>query len=284
MEIITSLKNGMNSNREKFTYEVNNSQIIINPNWLIGFIEGEDTFGIKTGSALYLQVAQKNTSQKSLNAITTFLTKLHHAALQDSKILPLTEVSTINVQTNVVSLTVNSVDSLYYYVLPYLDSSNMYTRKAMDFKLWRVALLLRIQGYYFLPEGKRLFLKISDTINKRYSTITSSNIDGIITEIFEQYQTILAKDPPFDVRANIPHTDNVRKLSTANRYEKPITVYVYENKNMVKGSPFASYSNAHKSLGLKASSNTCNRYIDTDRLYKNKYIFSSKPIDSTSKV
>ena len=160
----------------------------------------------------------------------------------------------------------------------------MYTPKAMGFKLSRAALLLTIHGYYFLPEGKRFFIKISDTINKRYSTITSSNIDGIITEIFEQYQTILAKDPSFDVRANIPHTDNVRRLSIANRYEKPITVYVYENKNMVKGSPFAWSSNAHKSLGLKASSNTCNRYIDTDRLYKNKYIISSKPIDSTSKV
>lgn len=53
---------------------------------------------------------------------------------------------------------------------------------------------------------------------------------------------------------------------------------------MVEGSPFASYSAAHKSLGLKPSSNTCNRYIDTDRLYKNKYIFRSKPIDRTSRV
>lgn len=34
-------------------------QIIINPNWFIGFIEGEVTFGIKAGSALYIQVAQK---------------------------------------------------------------------------------------------------------------------------------------------------------------------------------------------------------------------------------
>ena len=52
---------------------------------------------------------------------------------------------------------------------------------------------------------------------------------------------------------------------------------------MVKGSPFPSFSAAHKALGLKPSSNTCNRYIDTDRLYKNKYIFTSKPIDRTSK-
>ena len=116
------------------------------------FLEGEGTFGIKTGSALYLQVAQKNTSQESLNAIITFLTKLPNNALQNSKILPLNVISTINLKTNVVSLVVTSVDALYYYVLPFLDSSKMYTRKAIDFKLWRVALLLKIYGYYFLPD------------------------------------------------------------------------------------------------------------------------------------
>ena len=35
---------------------------------------------------------------------------------------------------------------------------------------------------------------------------------------------------------------------------------------------------SHKALGLKPSSNTCNRYIDTNRLYKSKYIFTSKPL------
>jgi hypothetical protein len=232
---------------------------------------------------LYFQVAQKNTSQESLNAITTFLIGLPSSTLLNSKILPMNVVSTTNVKTGVVSLVVNSVDSLFYYLLPYLDSSKMYTRKAIDFKLWRIALLLRIHGYYFLPEGKKLFLNISDIINKRYST-TTKNAEDIVGDIFKRSQAILAKDPPFDVKANIPHTDNVRKFSIANRSVNPIIVYIYENNNMIKGSPFASYSAAHKSLGLKPSSNTCNRYIDTDRLYKNKYIFSSKPIDRTSKV
>src|SRR5688500_9691512 len=80
-------------------------------------------------------------NQESLNAIVTFLTSLSSSKLQNNKILPLNVVSTVNKKTNVVSLVVSSVDSLYYYVLPYLDSSNMYTRKAIDFKLWRVALL-----------------------------------------------------------------------------------------------------------------------------------------------
>jgi len=128
MERIISLKNGMNSNREIFTFQTTKSQIIINPNWFIGFIEGEGTFAIKTGSALYFQVAQKNTSQESLNAITTFLIGLPSSVLLNSKILPLNVVSTTNVKTGVVSLVVNSVDSLFYYVLPYLESSKMYTR------------------------------------------------------------------------------------------------------------------------------------------------------------
>ena len=142
---------------------------------------------------------------------------------------------------------------------------------------------MKIQGYYYLPEGKKLFLDISDIINKRYSTRSTRNTNEIITDIFERFKIILEKDPPFDVQANIPHVDNARKFRMANRSENPKTVYIYTSEGMVKGSPFASFSSAHKALGLKSSSNTCNRYIDTGRLYKNKYIFSSKPIDRTSR-
>lgn len=66
----------MNSQREIFKSISINSQINVNPEWFIGFLEGEGTFGIKTGSFMYLQVAQKNTSLDSLNAIIAFLTSL----------------------------------------------------------------------------------------------------------------------------------------------------------------------------------------------------------------
>ena len=284
MSKIVSLKNTMNTKREIFTYNTTKSQIIINPNWFIGFTEGEGTFGIKTGSALYFQVSQKNTSQESLNAITTFLTGLSNNILQNSKILPLNLINTTNVKTDVVSLVVNSVDSLYYYLLPLLDTSKMYSRKAIDFNLWRVALLLKIKGYYYLPEGKTLFLDISDILNKRYNTNTTINTSEIIDNIFKRSQTIFEKDSPFDVKSNIPHSDNVRKFSIQNRSDNPKVVYIYTNEGMIEGSPFVSYSSAHKALGLNPSSNTCNRYIDTGRLYKNNFIFSSKPIDSASRV
>lgn len=78
--------------------------------------------------------------------------------------------------------------------------------------------------------------------------------------------------------------NNVRKYDRLNKSENPKIVYIYENGNLITGSPFASFSEAHRALGLKSNSNTCSRYIDTDRLYKSKYLLSSKPLDSASKV
>lgn len=288
LEKILYLKNSMNSKREIFTYDTTKSQIIIDPNWFIGFMEGEGTFGIKTGSSLYLQVAQKNTSQECLNAITNYLISLSHNTkyfhTKSNTILPLKVTSTINAKTGVVSLVVTNTDALYYYILPLLDESKFYSRKYIEFKLWRMALILKIRGYYYTLEGKNLFLDITDILNRRYSTtVSSKSVKKIINNINQKFEDITEKYSPFEIKLDLPHTENVRKFSITNRSEKPKTVYIYTDEGLIEGSPFISYSAAHKALGLKASSNTCNRYIDTNRLYKSKYIFSSNPIDRASK-
>ena len=282
---ILLLKNNMNSKRTVFSYNTSKSQIIINPNWFIGFIEGEGTFGIKTGSSLYFQVAQKNTSQECLNGIINYLHDLasNTKLPTNSKISSLHITSTINTKTNVVSIVISSIDSLYYYLLPLLDNSNMYSRKRIDFKLWKMALLLKIHGYYLTIEGKNLFLDISDILNKRYSNKNDLDVDIIIEDITNRFKLIMKKDPLFNINLYEPHIENVRKFSKINKSENPKVVYIYTEEGLIEGSPFSSFSLAHKALGLKSSSNTCNRYIDTNRRYKNKYIFSSKPIDSASK-
>jgi hypothetical protein len=152
-----------------------------------------------------------------------------------------------------------------------------------------MALILKIRGYYYTLEGKKIFLEISEIINKRYSTSVYAkdakrdNVEEIINNISKKFEDIIKKDSPFDIELDIPHTENARKFGIANRSEKPKTVYIYTDEGLIEGSPFTSYSVAHKALGLNPSSNTCNRYIDTNRLYKNKYIFSSNPIDSASR-
>lgn len=277
---IISLKNGMNSQRELFQTNSLNSQIKLSPEWFIGFLEGEGTFGIKTGSSMYIQVAQKNTSLFCINAIIAFLNSLGSNLLKNSKILPINVLSTINKNTNVISIVVSNVDALFYYILPLLENSNMYTLKKMDFKLWRMALLLKIHGYYYLSDGKKLFLDISDILNKRYSTGSIENLYEKLEDIFNRFQAIFNIDPPFKVKDNIPHVDNVRKYRLENKSDLPKTIYIYENDKLIKGSPFKSYVDAHKALGLKSTSNTCNRYLDTNRIYKSKYKLTSTPLST----
>ena len=64
-------------------------------------------------------------------------------------------------------------------------------------------------------------------------------------------------------------------------------VYIYEcfayapndkNKKILKGSPFSTYGEGHVVLGLRRSSRTIGRYIDTGKKYKDKYLFSSVPL------
>ena len=50
-------------------------------------------------------------------------------------------------------------------------------------------------------------------------------------------------------------------------------VYVYMDGKELNSSPFNSYYSASKEL--KLDSNIISRYIDTEKLYNNKYIFSS---------
>nr|QDH07261.1 hypothetical protein [Ophiocordyceps sinensis] len=188
----------MNFGRTLFKYDITRPQIIINPQWFIGFIEGEGTFGIKTGSSLYFQVAplrprprtrslglvlgrkEKITSQESLNAIVAFLTELSNADIpKNSKISSINVTNATNIKTNVISLVISNIDALFYYILPLLDSSKMYTRKYIDFKLWKTAILLKIKGYYYLSEGKNLFLDISEVLNKRYSTNKNKSVEDI---------------------------------------------------------------------------------------------------------
>lgn len=91
-------------------------------------------------------------------------------------------------------MVVANADALYYYILPLLDESKFYSRKVIDFKLWIMALILKINGYYYTLEGKNLFLDISEILNKRYSTtISIENVYEIIKDISKKFEDIIKK-------------------------------------------------------------------------------------------
>ncbi len=106
-----------------------------------------------------------------------------------------------------------------------------------------MALILTKHGYYYLLEGKTLFLDISYILNKRYSPSLKrggpiKNIDSIIEDIFNMYQLIFLKNPPFNIENSIPLVDNVRNFRLENKSDLPKTIYIYEYSKLIKGSPF----------------------------------------------
>ena len=98
-------------------------------------------------------------------------------------------------------------------------------------------------------------------------------------DIIKRSLKIFATSPPFDLSLGKSHVEYAQAFSLAQRRLTPNIVYVYRNKELIEGSPFSTYSAAHKALGLNSSSKTCIRYIDTGKLYKKEYLFRSQPLD-----
>lgn len=86
--------------------------------------------------------------------------------------------------------------------------------------------MLIIHGYYYIPEGKKLFIDISNVLNKRYSTGSIENLDTIIVDIFIRYKAILLINSPFNIEDNIPHVDNVIKFTLEDKSDLPKTIYI----------------------------------------------------------
>ena len=141
-------------------------------------------------------------------------------------------------------------------------------------------------GYYYLPSGKKIALDISSATNKyRYTTNNSNKVELPNCELISN---LLAQTPPFDISSG-SHSELVRKFTIAKGGRKGFVVYIYESSESnklkeLKGSPFSSYAAGHVAIGLRPGSRVIGRYIDTNKLYKDNYLFSSVSVSTNMPV
>jgi hypothetical protein len=266
------------------------------PFWLLGFVEGEGTFGYKY-RVPYFQIGQHKRSINALNSIENFLLKnvinLNNNSRYDFK---MTKV--LNKRTNVSSYTIQDMDILYKYIVPFFESMKFRSRKSLDFYLWSIAIKIRIYGYHTLKEGKYILTQISEGTNKfRYNRFTSRKetnifksrevtrdvtpLPSVISKNIEENTLFLGKEidnlfsmpPIFNQNGHSSHLEQALLHARRNSSRKGYPVYIYENGIEMDISPFSSYASATKNIGL--DSNVIRRYIDTGKQYKNKYTFYS---------
>ena len=249
----------------------------ISAQWLLGFVEAEGTFGIKNLTP-YFQIAQHKKSVYTLDLIKQYLSNLPKVNKETiyAKI-PNTGIS-INSKTNVYSYVITDIDILYDFIMPFFDSLEILSRKFVDFKYWSVVVKLHKLCYFYLPEGRKITLCISNYINKnRYS----NNVNRVLeTPDSNSIDLLFSTKPPVDISTGLNH-EELSKLVTRNLGGRSgFLVYIYKQDQIIKGSPFKSYGEAQKAIGLNSNSRAISRNIDTGKLYKNIYLFTSHPLNN----
>jgi hypothetical protein len=249
----------------------------INPFWVLGFVEGEGTFGFK-GLTPYFQIAQQVNSNETLKMIEQFFIKFSNEPINfptNPLNLSIKFSKSLNKSTNVISYVIGDIDVLYTYFLPFFYNAPFYSRKKVDFLLWTIGLLLHKYGHFYDLKGRQLLVKITNIINyRRYSTNTLQNTSTICIHkaggtdsiSFEEVNSVLSM-PKSEWVESYTHTQLAQHLSQKKSTYLGKKVYVYDNGIMLVDSPFISYNCAQRFLEFR-SKQVITRYIDTNKVYK----------------
>jgi hypothetical protein len=88
----------------------------------------------------------------------------------------------------------------------------------------------------------------------------------------------LTKEAPFNILSGLNHFSLAKAYANSQGSRKGFKVYIYENGKEIEGSPFNSFRSRGKAIGLNSVSSISN-YIDTGKLFKERYTFFSKKLD-----
>jgi len=146
----------MNSSRTVFNYSLIPT-LKVNPYWLLGFIEGEGSFGFKNLSP-YFQIGQHTKSLMVLQGIALYLESLPQGFTFSINSLPLVVNNTTHSNNTVYVISITNIDALYDYLVFLLLDMPFQTRKGVDFYFWSIALHLHKLGYFYLKEGFNFIL------------------------------------------------------------------------------------------------------------------------------
>ena len=267
LTIVKDIIAQMNSSRTTYNYALIPS-IIINPFWLLGFIEAEGTFGFKN-LVPYFQLGQHARNLIVLENIIKYLESLSKGFVFSNFNTKLKLSKTLHKNTNVYVIVLSNIDALHDYLTPFLLTMSFQTRKNLDFFYWSLALHLFKFGYFYVAEGRSLVKDISNSINTaRYS---NKNVSNLLPNI-DSINKVLSINLPVKLTADMNH------LILSQSFARLVTlrqVWIYDNGQLVIGSPFSSYAEAQVAIGLPRNSVAIRRNIDTDKLYLKRYSFYS---------
>ena len=120
------------------------NKVSINMWWLLGFVEGEGTFGYRH----LVPYFQLNMWKIGLKAIERYLSNLFKKYTSITGNPEFNVTYTLNKGTGVYSMTVTNIDTIYEYIIPLFESTPFYTRKKVDYFYLVISVIICKYGYY----------------------------------------------------------------------------------------------------------------------------------------
>lgn len=268
---VKNIIDNMNLGRTEFNHNLI-PNIIVDPFWLLGFIEAEGTFGFKNLSPFF-QVGQHVKNLFILEAIANYLKSIPKGFNFSLGSKAPTVNNSLNKKTSVSVISIVSIDVLYDYLSFFFLNMPFQTRKGIDFYFWCIALYLHKFGYFYLTEGRNLTYKISQYVNSgRYS----SNPNPVQTPSLIEINKVLNLNLPVILTPNMSHVDLAKALTSK---VKPNAIWVYDNGVLVNENqePFSSFASAMEAIGYSKTSIAGRRTLDTGKIIGGRYTFYSKP-------
>lgn len=269
---ILAIKNNMNDLRTDFSnYSI--SSEMVSKYWLLGFIEGDGSFYFTNNRPVF-SITQKD--KTVLVAISKFLENLNLNPIYRDLFIPGKPYCIIS-KAKAHTLRITDTDILFQYIFPFFNDLTFLSRKGIDFKMWSLGLFLIIHGYHYIPEGNALIKNLSDSMNtNRYFSKDKEFLD------IKKIQALFEIDPPFNIKSGKSHFILAKEFAIKKGSRLGYNLHIYKNGVEISGSPFSSYREGGKAIGLKSVSSIKN-YIDTNKVFKDGITFYSSPVNLEKK-
>lgn len=274
---IEDLRNKMNTNRVDYSWP--DRKFHITPNWLLGFIEGDGSFGIEfsrtrnshTKLGFRLQIIQSVVDLDLLLAIKNYINSLSVSLLntfdQTVTIDLKDQVLEEGLQRNYVglysstnkkivkpnekyNLTVRDFDFIKDTLLPFFDNLTFHTKKELDYQDWKNIILLKEKGFHYTTEGLDL---IELTLNQMNSRRLSTNVNGTLPDrelLLSKINELLSRPSNFESVDGKIYIKYIGKYYYNNT--KSVSISLLDENNLVLKT-WPSLTSCAEGLGISKS-------------------------------